>query len=169
MLHPIRTLYFWQFLGGAVDDFCAQCESIEMNLVDCTNPLLPKLAGLDHRDELSGAEQIANKLPKANVLKSFNQTGAENMRLPPIQDKRKPVMFFTTDKSDIADLFNNLVEESGFDAQYVGELKHSKALEHLAFAWISLAMKAGMGRDISFYFKNKAEGCVVSGEYRGID
>src|SRR5262245_43018055 len=51
-------------------------------LLDCTNPLLPDLSGLEAGTTTSGGEQVAAAAKGARVVKIFNTTGAANMADP---------------------------------------------------------------------------------------
>ena len=43
-----------------------------------------------------------------------------------------------------------LAEEIGFRAVDLGPLRYARTAEQLAIAWIYLAMKGGLGRNIAF-------------------
>jgi hypothetical protein len=45
---------------------------------------------------------------------------------------------------------SRLGSEIGFRPLDLGPLRNARVAEHLAIAWIHLAMKAGLGRNIAF-------------------
>ncbi len=118
-------------------------------IVDCTNPLLPNLAGLEVGLTTSGAEQLAAAARGAFVFKAFNQTGAENM-----QDQRgyaAPLaMFVAGDDAPRKATVLQLARDAGFDAIDAGPLTAARLLEPLAMLWIHLAFRMGRGRDFGF-------------------
>ncbi|MEM6914716.1 MAG: NAD(P)-binding domain-containing protein, partial [Pseudomonadota bacterium] len=48
-------------------------------LIDCTNPTNEDFSALDPRGHSSGAAYVKSKLPKARIVKAFNQMGADTM------------------------------------------------------------------------------------------
>lgn len=118
-------------------------------LIDCTNPLLPGLAGLEVGHTASGGETVAALVPEARVVKCFNTTGAGNMERPTYSDART-VMFLAGDDPSAKSIVLRLGEEIGFDMIDAGPLAASRLLEPLAMLWISLAYQRGLGRDFAF-------------------
>ena len=118
-------------------------------LVDCTNPLKPNLAGLEHCGETSGAEQVAKWAAGAVVVKSFNTTGYNIMSSPEINGQ-KTAMFVASDNENARKAVAKLAQDIGFEAVEMGELASARLLEPYALMWISLAYKYGFGRDFGF-------------------
>ena len=48
-----------------------------------------------------------------------------------------------------------IVREIGFRAVDLGPLRNARLAEHIALAWIYLAMKGGMGRNIAWRVMQK--------------
>ncbi len=109
-------------------------------LLDATNPLKSGLAGLDHRDGLSGAQQVQALAPRASVVKIFNTTGSANM-----SDPRGLTMFHAADSAHAGQAAAALARDIGFEPADAGPLAHAALLEYLALLWITLAYKQGYG------------------------
>ncbi|MCY2959968.1 MAG: NADPH-dependent F420 reductase [Planctomycetota bacterium] len=118
-------------------------------VVDCTNPLLPQLAGLEIGTTTSGGEQVAQWARGASVFKAFNQTGAENMS-GTTSYPQKLVMFVAGDDAQRKPAVLQLARDAGFDAVDAGPLSAARLLEPLAMLWISLAYRQGLGREFGF-------------------
>jgi NADPH-dependent F420 reductase len=120
-------------------------------LIDAVNPLLPDLSGLALGPTTSAAEQVAGWAPGAKVVKAFNTVGSNIMESPAFgQDK--PVLFYCGDDADAKGTVKQLADELGFNAVDAGPLTQARLLEPFALLWISLAFKAGFGREIAFKF-----------------
>jgi 8-hydroxy-5-deazaflavin:NADPH oxidoreductase len=118
-------------------------------VIDATNPLLPALAGLDWRDGLSGAQQLASSAPGARVFKAFNTTGFNIMAEPEVGG-RASIMLVAGDDPAGKELVLGLARDIGFEAEDAGGLDQAGLLENLALLWIRLAYKQGLGRDFAF-------------------
>ncbi len=120
-------------------------------VVDCTNPLAMTGEGLALSIGFtsSAAEEIQRKLPKARLVKTLNQTGAENMAGAHAFAAR-PAMFVAGDDAAANAAVSRLVEAIGFAAIDAGPLKNARLLEPLAMLWIDQAFKRGAGRSFAF-------------------
>jgi predicted dinucleotide-binding enzyme len=133
----------------ATKDAIAACGTLAGKVVlDATNPLLPNLAGLDHADG-SGGERVARWAQGAKVVKIFNTTGFDNM-----QDARygmaRPMMLYCGDDAGAKAVAKRLSDDLGFDSIDFGPLSNARYSEGMAMAWIWLAVKGNVGRDIAF-------------------
>jgi 8-hydroxy-5-deazaflavin:NADPH oxidoreductase len=117
-------------------------------VVDATNPLTWS-DGPVHAVDTSGAEIVAGLLPGARVVKAFNTLGAEHI-LDPVVGGLPADVFVCTDDAGARETVCALAHEIGFRPLDLGPLRNARVGEHLAVAWIHLAMKAGLGRDIAF-------------------
>ena len=128
----------------------AACGSLAGKVVlDATNPLLPDLAGLDHPDGRSGGERVAEWAGQAKVVKIFNTTGFGNMANAPYPSG-KPMMLYCGDDSGGKAIAKQLSDDLGFDSIDFGPLANARYCEGVAMAWIWLALKGGLGRDVAF-------------------
>lgn len=118
-------------------------------VIDATNPLLPDLSGLALPGTESGAEMVAQWIPRARVVKAFNTVGSNVMQDTSFPEG-KVVMFYCGDDAEAKRTVAQLITELGFDAQDAGPLSQARVLEPFALLWISLAVKYGYGREIAF-------------------
>ncbi len=117
-------------------------------LVDATNPIGPGMSlVLGHTD--SGAEQVQRWAPAARVVKAFNTTGFENMAQPHIGAQALMMPVCGDDETACA-VVAGLAHDLGFGAVVAGPLRQARLLEPLALLWISLAMRADVGRAMGF-------------------
>jgi 8-hydroxy-5-deazaflavin:NADPH oxidoreductase len=119
-------------------------------LLDCTNPLLPDLSGLDVPAGTSGGEIVAGLAPGALVVKIFNTTGAANMTNPDFHGQ-PATMFYCGDDGGAKGIASGLAGDLGFEPVDAGPLSQSRQLESLCLLWVSLAIKQGLG--VNFAFK----------------
>jgi predicted dinucleotide-binding enzyme len=120
-------------------------------VVDCTNPILPGLAGLAVGTTESAAERLAALVPDARLVKAFNTTGSGNMERPRYGDHAL-TMFVCGDDADAKRVVSGLAEDLGFAPVDTGSLVAARYLEPLAMLWIHLAYRQGFGPDIALQF-----------------
>jgi 8-hydroxy-5-deazaflavin:NADPH oxidoreductase len=118
-------------------------------LLDCTNPLLPNLAGLEVGTTTSGGEQVAQWAPGAAVVKIFNTTGFGNMANPVFQGQATP-MLYCGDDAAAKQTASALASQLGFHPVDAGPLTNARLLEPHALLWIWLANFGGLSRDFAF-------------------
>lgn len=120
-------------------------------VIDATNPLgmTPDGFGLVLGHTTSAGEEVARLLPKARVVKSLNQIGAEIMADPTVLPAT-PVMFVAGDDAEARAKALSLVTDLGFDAQDFGPLKGARILEAFAMTWIHMALIQKVGRQWGF-------------------
>ena len=118
-------------------------------LLDATNPLLPKLAGLEVGTTTSGGEQVANWAAGARVVKIFNTTGFNNMGDPVYRGEAIP-MLYCGDDPNAKSTAAQLAKDVGFAPVDSGPLSNARLLEPLAMLWIWLANMGGLSRDFAF-------------------
>jgi predicted dinucleotide-binding enzyme len=134
---------------GAVKDVLSSLDLKGKTLLDCTNPLLPNLAGLEVGTTTSGGELVAEWAPGAHVVKIFNTTGYDNMANP--NYKGQPIsMFYCGDDAEAKKTAAGLARDIGFNPMDAGPLANSRVLEPYALLWIWLAVFGGLGRDFAF-------------------
>ena len=117
-------------------------------LLDCTNPLLENLAGLEVGTTTSGGEMVAGWAQGAHVVKIFNTTGFGNMVNPTYHGKGA-TMFYCGDDPGAKRTAAALAGQLGFDPVDAGPLTNARLLEPLALLWIWLAVFGGVGRDFA--------------------
>jgi predicted dinucleotide-binding enzyme len=127
---------------AAADALRAAGDISGKTVIDCTNPLLPDLAGLAVGLTTSAAEEIAKLVPASKVVKSFNTLGASNLANPEFGGV-KASMFFCGDDASAKAIVAELGKQLGLDMVDAGPLSQARYLEPMAFLWISMAMKYG--------------------------
>jgi len=132
---------------NAVAETLAACGDLHTKvLLDCTNPLLPDLAGLELGQTDSGGERVAALAKGARVVKVFNTTGAGNM-VDPRYGERGLTMFLAGNDAEAKQVAAHLARDLGFEPQDAGPLTSARLLEPLAMLWITLAYRQGLGTD----------------------
>jgi predicted dinucleotide-binding enzyme len=88
------------------------------------------------------AEALQEQLPEAHVVKAFNSAFASKMADP--FDGDRPLDGFIAGNDDAAkQAVASLVRDVGFEPLDVGDLKHARTLEGMAWINISLNMEHG--------------------------
>lgn len=107
-------------------------------IVDITNPVASSAEELEVPAGTSSAEQIAEKVPEARVLKAFNTTFAATVVSGEVGDQPTTVLVAGDDDNAKKALIA-LVTQAGLRAVDVGPLKRARELEALGFLEVSLA------------------------------
>jgi NADPH-dependent F420 reductase len=118
-------------------------------LIDCTNPLLADLSGIELGHSTSAAEQIAAWAPTARVVKAFNTASVRVMNDPRFGDQQA-TMFYCGDDAAAKSVVRQLISDVGFEPVDAGPLASSRYLEPLAMLYIHLAFKQGFGSNCAF-------------------
>lgn len=136
--------------GDVVIEAAQGCGDLTGKIImDATNPLKPRLAGLNHPEGVSGAQRLARAIPGARVVKAFNTIGYDIMAAP-LQEGRRSVLFLSGDDQDAVDQVSALAAETGFEPICLGDLSTSRMQEEHALLWIHLAHNSGFGREFAF-------------------
>ena len=95
----------------------------------------------------SGAEHLQALMPNVKVVKAFNTFGAEHSVIT--ADAERPLDHMIAGDDDTAkETVSELLRSLNMRPIDLGPLRNAATLEHLAVAWIHLAMPAGWGRGI---------------------
>ena len=112
-------------------------------LVDCTNPVGPKVShGLG--STTSGTETIQALVPRTAVVKAFTIYGYENF-----EDNRfpaatvTPVMMFCGDDATAKRIVGGLIEALGWEPLDVGGTSQALHLEHMTLMWVKMVRMGG--------------------------
>lgn len=132
-------------LGGALDGKV---------VADATNPIRADFTGLEFGQDDSAGERVQRLLPNAQVVKAFNTTGAANLTDPEYPQGRVTLLLAGDDAAAVEKL-RGLASDAGFEPLAVGPLKLARQLEQLAWLWIHLAYKAGLGPDFAFKLEKR--------------
>jgi 8-hydroxy-5-deazaflavin:NADPH oxidoreductase len=113
-------------------------------LIDSTNSVRMK------PDNYATGFHAFEALTRADVLKSFNSTGFENIENPDFGHVRLD-MFMAGGSMAAKKVNQQLALDAGFENCYdFGGSEKVELLEKFAFAWINLAIMQGLGREIGF-------------------
>ncbi len=116
-------------------------------VVDVTNVVEDGSLALGHTT--SGAEELQEDVPEANVVKAFNMVFAENMASGHVGTE--PLTLFAAgDDEQAKRTVLSMGEVLGFDAVDAGPLENARLLEPLGFLNMQLGYDQGMGSDIGF-------------------
>lgn len=120
-------------------------------VIDATNPLhmVDGALALSLGHTTSAAEELHKAAPQARIVKTLNQTGAENMA-DPSRLSGPAVMYVASDDDDAKAVATALVTDLGFSARDGGPLATARLLEPLAMLWIDQALIRGAGRAWAF-------------------
>lgn len=128
--------------GGAAVEVVTQVANWDGKiLVDATNG--------PPRQHPSLVEDIAATAVGARVVKAFNTAGFEVLDNPHFGDLVADT-FICGDDAEAKAVVTNLARGLGLEVRDVGGLANARLLEALAFLWIHLAMRGGLGREIGF-------------------
>jgi 8-hydroxy-5-deazaflavin:NADPH oxidoreductase len=118
-------------------------------LVDCTNPLLPDMSGIELGHHISAAERIAEWAPGAKVVKAFNTASTKVMKDPQFGEQAA-TMFYCGDDAAAKEIVKQLAADLGFEPVDAGPLTSARYLEPLAMLYIHLAFRQGWGSNCAF-------------------
>jgi NADPH-dependent F420 reductase len=135
---------------GAVADVLKSVGSLSgKTIVDATNALKWGPDGPEPAVDSSGAQKVQELATGAHVVKCFNTLGAEHILSPTVGGQPADA-FLCGDDAGAKSTVKKLAEDIGFRALDLGPLKNARTVEHIAIAWIYLAMKGGLGRNVAF-------------------
>lgn len=119
-------------------------------VIDITNPLTADYMGLTLGYSTSAAEEIAQALPGASVVKAFNTVLAQVLAEGADFGRGQTVPVFIAGDDEHAKATTKALAESiGFKTVDAGSLKNARYLEPLAGLNIYLAYGAGLGTSIA--------------------
>ena len=118
-------------------------------VVDCSNPLNSQFTGLEFGHTTSAAEQIADWVPEAFVVKAFNTVSTAVMADPKF-GREGAAVFVCGDNAHSVKVVSQLAEELGLEPVDAGPLPMARYLEPLAMLYIHLAVHKGWGSNCAF-------------------
>ena len=130
--------------------------ALRWDAVPQTASELPDMDGrvvIDAMNRFSGdptrstAQDLADLLRGAKVVKAFNTTGFENMSTATGRHQ-KAAMFIAGDHPEANAVAASLAADLGFQPEDVGALTNAKPLEEMVKVWLALAGRHG--RSIAF-------------------
>lgn len=141
-------------VATAYDDAAAALRSVGdvsgKVVIDITNPLTPDYMGLTIGHATSAAEQIAQAVPQAQVVKGFNTVFAQVLAEgAALGDGKTVTVFLASDSEQAKQTARSLAESMGFATMDAGGLKNARYLEPLAGLNIYFGYGAGLGTSIA--------------------
>jgi predicted dinucleotide-binding enzyme len=118
-------------------------------LVDCINPVLPTLEGLEFGGTTSAAEQLQQLIPQTHVVKAFNTIGAPLLGNATF-DGLEADGYYCGDDAAAKSAVAPLIAAAGLRPFDAGPLRNARYLEGMAMLWIDLALKRGRGPSFGF-------------------
>ena len=118
-------------------------------VIDITNPLTADYMGLTVGHSTSAAEQIAQAVPGAEVVKGFNTLFAQVLASGPQVAGERATVFLASDSERAKQTARVLAESFGFATLDAGGLKNARYLEPLAGLNIYFGYGAGLGTAIA--------------------
>lgn len=111
-------------------------------VVEVSNPLTPDMSGLATESGPSAAEQLAERLPGARVVKAFNTVFGAVQANPTLHGVAAD-NFLAGDDADAKRTVAELVESIGLRPVDAGPLRNARLLEAVAFLAIGLNASNG--------------------------
>jgi len=137
---------------SAVRDVARELETAAdgKTVIDLTNALTADFQ-LAVGFTTSGAEELQNLLPRAQVVKAFNTVFAQHMSEGKVNGQQLTA-FVAGDHEAARKTVLELAQAIGFDPVDAGPLKNARSLEAMAFLNIQLSWVLGNGPDVGFRF-----------------
>jgi 8-hydroxy-5-deazaflavin:NADPH oxidoreductase len=134
----------------AAEEALASCGDLGGKIViDCTNPVLPNLDGLEFGATTSAAEKLQEQAHSAHVVKAFNTIGAALLGNAAF-DGLQPDGYYCGDHDVAKAAVIPLIAATGLRPFDVGPLRNARYLEAMAMLWIDLAVNRGHGPTFGF-------------------
>lgn len=128
--------------AGAAAEAAKSAGSLQGKVViDCTNAIAKGFT-LQFGHSTSSSEELAKALPGAQVVRAFNQQGAEVLR-DPFFSGHAAVNFIAGDDAAARALVRTLSNDVGLESIEAGSLSSARLLEPVTLLWVSMAQVLG--------------------------
>ena len=135
---------------AAAAEALASCGDLSGKIVvDCINPVLPTLEGLEFGGTTSAAEKLQQLVPRARLVKAFNTIGAVLLGNATF-DGLQADGHYCGDDDEAKAAVVPLIVAAGLRPFDAGPLRNARYLEAMAMLWIDLAIKRGRGPTFGF-------------------
>jgi predicted dinucleotide-binding enzyme len=115
-------------------------------VLECSSPAKSQQKPSGH---VTVAEELAQVLPEAHVVKIFNTVGSEVLGNP-VFDGTRATMLYACDGEAEAIVAAGLAADAGFEPVRLGGLETSASLEEMMRIWGQLAYGQRLGRGLAF-------------------
>ena len=139
-----------------VDDVLKQAGDLDGTVViTCSLPMNADDTGLIVAHTSSGAEELARKAPKAQVVSAFGTVPSEVLFSVFDRRRRKnrPSLLYSGDDSKAKRVAANLIGDAGFEPVDAGALRIARYTEPFTLAVAQLAYEGDRGPALSYRFE----------------
>ena len=139
-----------------VDDVLKQAGDLDGTVViTCSLPMSADDTGLIVAHTSSGAEELARKAPKAQVVSAFGTVPSEVLFSVFDRRRRKnrPSLLYSGDDSKAKRVAANLIGDAGFEPVDAGALRIARYTEPFTLAVAQLAYEGDRGPALSYRFE----------------
>jgi predicted dinucleotide-binding enzyme len=137
-----------------VDDVLKQAGDLSGKvLVTCSLPMNADDTALAVAHTSSGAEVLAKKVPKADVVSAFGTVPSEvlfDVFDAKRRTRRRPSLMYCGDDQDAKDLAASLIRDVGFGPVDAGRLRIARYLEPFSLAMAQLAYEGDEGPEVAY-------------------
>jgi predicted dinucleotide-binding enzyme len=139
-----------------VDDVLHQAGDLSGKVIlTCSLPMNADNAGLVIGHTSSGAEELADKVPKAKVVSAFNTVPSEVLfdvfEMP--HKTVKPSLVYCGDDAGAKRVAAELIRDAGFDPVDAGPLRIARYTEPFALLMGQLAYEGERGPELAYRFE----------------
>jgi predicted dinucleotide-binding enzyme len=137
-----------------VDDVLKQAGDLSGKvIVSCSLPMNANDTALAVAHTSSGAEALARKVRKANVVSAFSTVPSEvlfDVFAAKRRARRRPSLMYCGDDQDAKEVAATLIRDVGFDPVDAGPLRIARYLEPFSLAMAQLAYEGDEGPEIAY-------------------
>jgi predicted dinucleotide-binding enzyme len=137
-----------------VDDVLKQAGDLSGKvIVSCSLPMNADDTGLVVGHTASGAEALARKARKANVVSAFSTVPSEvlfDVFDAKRRTRRRPSLLYCGDNPDAKDVAASLIRDVGFEPVDAGPLRIARYLEPFSLAMAQIAYEGDEGPEIAY-------------------
>lgn len=124
-------------------------------IVSCSLPMNASDTGLVIGRTSSGAEALAKKVRRADIVSAFGTVPSEvlfNVFLGKRRRRRRPSLLYCGNKQDAKDVAARLIRDVGFEPVDAGPLRIARYLEPFTLAIAQLAYEGSRGPALAYRF-----------------
>lgn len=143
-----------------VDDVLKQAGDLSGKvIVTCSLPMDAGNSKLISGPTTSGAEELANKTPRAHVVCAFNTVPSEALFgvFEAKRRKNRPSLVYCGDNQKAKGVAVRLIRDAGFDPVDAGPLKVARYTEPFALLMAQLAYEGDGGPELAYRFERFGE------------
>lgn len=154
--HVLLLAVHW----SRVDDVLKQAGDLSGKvIVTCSLPMDAGNSKLIIGTTTSGAEELANKTPRAHIVCAFNTVPSEALFgvFEAKRRKNRPSLVYCGDNQKAKGVAVRLIRDAGFDPVDAGPLKIARYTEPFALLMAQLAYEGDGGPELAYRFERFGE------------